>query len=235
MSYSFEKYNPEKMAVAVGRSLPVSTKHCIELTGRIRRKTLESAKRILNDVIEMKKPIAFKRFNGGVGHKSGMAAGRYPIKAAAAVLKVVESCEANAQFKGLDTGNMLIIHSNASLGGKQYHYGRQRRRIMKRTMVEIVLEETGKATKESKDNKSGKKAKSANETKSTEKPAQTEKSESSVKSKKPSPIKSVETNETKSTEKPAQTEKLQIKKKINAQSDKSNIDDDKKTSTEEIR
>jgi large subunit ribosomal protein L22 len=150
MSYSFQKYNPEKMAVAVGKSLPVSTKHCIELTARIRRKSIESAKRILNDVISMRKPIAFKRYTGGVGHKPGMAAGRYPIKAAAAVLRVLESCEANAQFKGLDTGNMLIVHSNASLGGKQYHYGRQRRRIMKRTMVEIVLEETGKSGKDKK-------------------------------------------------------------------------------------
>jgi large subunit ribosomal protein L22 len=212
MSYSFEKYNPERMAVAVGKSLPVSTKHCIELTGRIRRKSLESAKRILNDCISMRKPIAFKRFTGSVGHKPGMAAGRYPIKAAAAVLKVLESCEANAQFKGLDTGSMIIVHSNAQLGGKQYHYGRQRRRIMKRTMVEIVLEETAKSAKEPK-NKKQADAKPVKEPVQPEKPAKSEKSAAKPAEKKEAkPIQS---------EKPIQKEKPAVKQNANVQSEKS--------------
>jgi large subunit ribosomal protein L22 len=206
MSYSFQKYNPEKMAIAVGKSLPVSTKHCIELTGRIRRKSIESAKRILNDVIEMRKPIAFKRYTGSVGHKRGMAAGRYPVKAAGAVLRVLESCEANAQFKGLDTGSMVIVHSNAQLGGKQYHYGRQRRRIMKRTMVEIVLEETGKSVKDKKPAKEVKQEKTDKQ--SQEKPA-AEKTAEKKEAKKP-------------LEKPVPKEKPTMKKKANVESDKAN-------------
>ena len=168
--YSFQKYNPETMARAVGVALPVSPKQCIEITARIRRKTLAQAKKLLNDVISMEKPLELKRYTGGVGHKRGMGPGRYPVKACEAVLKIVESCEANAQFKGLNTGNMAIAHANAQFGTRQWHYGRQRRRVMKRTHIEIVLEEKGKGETD----KKARKEKPALEDKKTEEKKYTE-------------------------------------------------------------
>ncbi|MBN2458009.1 50S ribosomal protein L22 [Candidatus Woesearchaeota archaeon] len=144
--YSFQKFDPKTMSRAVGRSLQVSTKQCIEIAGRIRGRRLDYAKRLLADVIAMKRPLPYKKYLGDIGHKKGkVGTGRYPVKACGMVLKLLESSEASAQFKGLDTGNMVVVHSNAHLGAKQWHYGRQRRRKIKRTHFEVVLEERGKA------------------------------------------------------------------------------------------
>src|SRR3989338_2722574 len=46
-----------------------------------RGKTIEQGKNILANVIEKKAAIPFKRYNRDMGHKTGMAAGRYPKKA----------------------------------------------------------------------------------------------------------------------------------------------------------
>ena len=56
-------------------------------------------------------------------------------------------CSANAQFKGLNTANLVITHINANKASKVMHSGRKRSRSAKRTNVEIVVQE--KATKES--------------------------------------------------------------------------------------
>lgn len=143
--YSFEKYKPETMSKAVGRTLPVSTKHCIEICNHLRGRKLGSAKKILQQAVDMERPIPFKRFNDDVGHKKGSySSARYPVKAASAILKLVESCEANAQNKALNTEEMVIVHMNAHRGSQQFRHGRHRRRMMKRTHVEVVLEEVSK-------------------------------------------------------------------------------------------
>ena len=151
--YSFKNYDPETMARAVGRSLPVSTKHCIEICNYIRGRKVSVAKGLLRDAVALKKPIPFKRFNADVGHKKGgFSAARYAVKAAGEVLKLLDSCEANAQNKALNTGDMVITHINAHRGSQQFRMGRQRRRRMKRTHVEVVLEEVSKK-RESKESK----------------------------------------------------------------------------------
>ncbi len=145
-NYSYQKYNKETMARAVLRSASISTKHCIEISALLRGKKLARAKVLLEQAIALKKPIPFRRFNSDVGHKpgKGIAAGRYAVKASAAILKMLESVEANAAFKGLNTDDMVIVHINAHMGPQQWHYGRQRRRKMKNTHVELVVEEVSK-------------------------------------------------------------------------------------------
>ncbi|MGM5482879.1 MAG: 50S ribosomal protein L22 [Nanobdellota archaeon] len=147
--YSYQKYNPDAMSRAVGRDLSISTKHCIEICNYLRGRKLESAKTILRGVINKSKPLPFKRFNDDVGHKKGdFSSARYPVKAASAVLKLVESCESNAQNKALNTSEMVLVHMNANKGSQQFRHGRHRRRLMKRTHVEVVLEEvSGKKSK----------------------------------------------------------------------------------------
>jgi large subunit ribosomal protein L22 len=160
MAYRYAKQidNPEHVAKALGLTLPISTKHAIEICTFIRKKEIQRAKTMLEDVIKLKIPVPLKRFNWNVGHKKGkIMAGRYPVKACKEILKLIKSAEANAQFKGLNTSNLIITHIAANRAAKQQHYGRQRRREMKRTHVQIMLEE--KAEKqEKKQNKEGKKA-----------------------------------------------------------------------------
>lgn len=131
----------EKKATAYGKSLPISTKQAVEVCNAIRGRRLEAVKRILNDTIEMKVPIAFKRYNDNVGHRKGnMGPGRYPKKACGEILSLVESAEANAQVKGLNASSLVLSMIFASKASIQYHSGRRRRK-MKRTNIRIEVEE----------------------------------------------------------------------------------------------
>jgi len=144
-----EKYNKETMAKVVGRSLPISTRHTIEICSFIRGKNLQKAKEILEKAIKLEKPIPFTKFNKGIGHKPGMGPGRYPVKASTDVLMLLNSVESNAQFKGLNTSKLTITHIKATTASKAWHYGRQRRRKMKRTNIEIIIgEKESKKTKQ---------------------------------------------------------------------------------------
>jgi large subunit ribosomal protein L22 len=141
LKYAFNEYNKELMARAVGRDLSISKKQSVEICNWIRYKTTKQATRILEDAIGMKQPIPFTRFNWNVGHRPGMGPARYAVKAATEILMLVKSVEANAQVKGLNTGNLKIVHINAQKAPTPHHYGRQRGTKMKRTHIELVVQE----------------------------------------------------------------------------------------------
>ncbi len=144
--YSIQEYQKEHMARAVGVALPISTKQAIEICNSIRYTQLSRAKKLLTEVGQKKAAIKFRRFTEGAGHQPGIGAGKYPLKASREILNLLESAEANAQFKGLHTGSLVIAHISAQDGGKVWRYGRKRRRKMKRTHVEIVVEESKQET-----------------------------------------------------------------------------------------
>jgi len=136
-----KKVIEEHLARAKANNLSVSTKHSIELCSHLRYKTTNFAKNALEAVISLKKPIPFKRFKTDMGHKPGMAAGRYPQKAAKEVLKLIKAAETNAQFKGLNTANLKIIKILANRASVPLTGGRQRT-ATKRTNLEIEVMET---------------------------------------------------------------------------------------------
>lgn len=176
--YNYSTAIGEKDAAAVGRSLPISTKQAIEICAFIRERKLEMAKKLLTGVLNEKTAIPFKRFTDGIGHKKGkMAGGRYPKKACAEILKMLNSAQANAQFKGLSSADLVIRHINAQRAAKAWHYGRRRTQA-KRTTVEIVLteaEETGKKKEKAAEEK--KEAPKKEEAKTEEKKVVEEKKE----------------------------------------------------------
>lgn len=132
----------EHIARVIGKDLPVSTKQSIEICNFIRGKNLQKAKTMLDSVISEKIAVPFTRFNKDMGHKKGkIAAGRFPIKTSKHVLKLLNSLEINAQNKGLDTNALFIKTIIANKASTPWHYGRQRRRKMKRTHLEIIVEE----------------------------------------------------------------------------------------------
>ncbi|MDA1196518.1 MAG: 50S ribosomal protein L22 [Nanoarchaeota archaeon] len=128
-------------AKVTGRGMPISAKSSTEICRTIRNQRLDSAKKILQDVKEQKQAISFKRFKSSVSHRRGMGPGKYPVKAATEILHLLESAEANAQFKGLNTTDLTIIQSIANSGSRPHRYGRQRRRKAKRTHITIVVAE----------------------------------------------------------------------------------------------
>jgi large subunit ribosomal protein L22 len=143
--YTFQGYNEERMARAVGVRLPISPKEALEVCSFIKHRPLERAKKILNNVLEYKQAIPFKRHNADVAHKPGIAAGRYPQNVCREILKIIESVEANANNKGL-TNELYITHMNAHRAPPQPRGGRVPGEG-KMAHVEIVVEELKKEEK----------------------------------------------------------------------------------------
>lgn len=113
-----DKEQRENMALARGKELDISPKHAVEICHAIRGRLVEPAKSYLERVILLKDAVPFHRHHGKVGHRKGkgFGPGRYPRKAAAAVLKVLQQAESNAEFLELDPERLRIVHIAASRG-----------------------------------------------------------------------------------------------------------------------
>ena len=117
-----------KLAKGMGVGLNMSFKHSVTVCDRIRNMELSKAINLLELVISKERPIPFKRFRTGVGHRRGdgkETIAKYPQKAASEILKVLRNVEANADYKGLDTEKLKLTHIEA-------HKGARRRRIKPR-------------------------------------------------------------------------------------------------------
>lgn len=126
-------------AKAYGRDLSISTKKSVEICNNIRGKPLKKAEQILEKTITKEIPIVMKRYIRDAAHKKGIATGKFPVKAATSILKILKNAESNAQNKGLSTKDMIVQHIVAHKASTPWRVGRQRRRKMKRTHIEIVL------------------------------------------------------------------------------------------------
>jgi len=135
--YAFQGFEKEKMARALGKDLPISTKHSVMVCNAIRGKKIETAKKILENVMVMKQAIKYTRFNFDRGHKKKIGPGRYPVETCREIMKILKSAEANAHQKNLE--NLCLAHTCAQKASRPWHYGRHRGRQMKRTHIEIVL------------------------------------------------------------------------------------------------
>lgn len=129
-----------KCAKAVGRDLPISPKHSVEVCNLIRNMPVEKAKKFLQDITEKKLAVPYRKFQQDLAHRKNIGPGRFPVKTCENILEMLKAAEANAVFKGLGKGLFIksIVPQRAA---KQWHYGRKRRRHMKRAHIEIVLEE----------------------------------------------------------------------------------------------
>lgn len=133
----------ENAAKAVCTDMPISLKQSVEICNLLRGKKLSRAERILNDVMQFKEAVPYRRFNAGAGHKPGIGPGRYPVKACKYILNVLLSAKANADNLGLDLSSLEVAHICAQAGASRYKGGRQRGRVAKCCAVEVILE--GKA------------------------------------------------------------------------------------------
>ena len=135
----------EHVACVKGNNIPVSTKHTIEICTHLRYKNTKDAKAFLEKVIGKKTPVPFLRFKNNIGHKAGIAAGRFPVKAAKEMLQLIKSVESNAQYKGLNTENLKITKILANRApipftGNRHHHGTKRTHIEIEVMEGIVSE-----------------------------------------------------------------------------------------------
>lgn len=142
MPYSIEI--PGKVAKAFGNELNISWKDANEICRWIRGIGTKTAKRKLDAVIERRTFVPMLRYNTGVGHREAGQPGRYPIKAARAVKKILENAEANAESRGFDTDKLRIAHSSAYKGMRLQRIrprGQAINHSIQLTNVEIIVKE----------------------------------------------------------------------------------------------
>ncbi len=103
---------------SMGRDFNVSFKNMVMVAQVIKGRMLPKAIEHLEQTIELKRTIPFTRFNKGIGHRKGnqVKTGKFPKKAATYALDVLKNLQANAEFKGYDSENIQIIHSQANHG-----------------------------------------------------------------------------------------------------------------------
>lgn len=141
-----QQLDPETSAKAIGRELPISPRHSVIICRHIRGWPLEKAKAFLADVIDLKAAVPDRRY-GAAGHRPGkVGPGRYPEKAARHILKVLEGAEANAEYKGLVTEDMVIAHIAAHRGrawqGRMPRArGRATPKLRETVNIEVILRE----------------------------------------------------------------------------------------------
>ncbi len=147
------KIENEHSAKAVGRDLNISFKHAAMVCNQLRNKNLLKSKILLNKVIEKKQAIPYTRFNKDRGHKKKIGPGRYPVKTCKAILSILENAESNAQFKGLNTSLLKIVHVNSHRASTPKRHGRKGGVSTKRSHVEVIVEEKAEMKKEDKKEK----------------------------------------------------------------------------------
>ncbi len=144
------KITGDDIARGKANELNMSPKHSIEIATFIRHQHVNDAIAYLNQVVTLKKAIPFRRFCRNVAHKRGLPgnwdAGRYPVKASKAYIRLLESIKKNAEYIGLDPENLEIIHATASRGRAQKAFfpramGRATPKVRESVNLEIVVRE----------------------------------------------------------------------------------------------
>ncbi|QLH75351.1 MAG: 50S ribosomal protein L22 [Methanomassiliicoccales archaeon] len=141
-----QEADPDTTSRAIGKEIPISPKFSREICQMVKGKKVSVALQMLEEVAELKRPVPIRRYNMGVAHKRGVGPGRFPVKAAKAITKVIESAKQNAEYKGLDTENMRIKVIAAHLGRTIPGYmprahGRSTPWNQQTVNIEVILEE----------------------------------------------------------------------------------------------
>jgi len=146
--YAFQNYDKTKHVRSALREKTISHKHAREITVAIKGMSIEKARDYLQDVVKLKRAVAFRRYNNEVGHKSdtGIMSGRYPQKAANEFIKLLDNLESNAEYRGMDLDRLRIINATVHKGRKIERFipramGRATPKIDILTHVELVAQE----------------------------------------------------------------------------------------------
>ena len=145
MKYSTD-IDPDKTAKAYGYELHCSRKDSVNLARAIKGMKTEDARKYLQEIIDMKRPIPAVFHNKKRAHQKSIGPSSYPQKAARYMLKTLENAENNAEYKGFDVENMKISHIS-TYGGRIIKgimpraHGRVTDKNTKTTNIEITIEE----------------------------------------------------------------------------------------------
>ncbi|MCJ1394618.1 60S ribosomal protein L17 [Xylographa bjoerkii] len=157
--YAATHLEPAKSARSRGAYLRVSFKNTRETAQAINGWKLTRAVTYLNNVIEHKEAVPMRRYAGGTGRAAqgkqfGVSRARWPVKSAEHLLTLLKNAEANADTKGLDTGNLIIKHIQVNQAPKQRRrtyraHGRINPYMSNPCHVEMILTEGAEVVQKS--------------------------------------------------------------------------------------
>lgn len=144
-----EAVDDDITARAMAYELHISPKHAYEICRALRGMKVGDAERYLEAVLEGRVPIPFRRHKKKVAHRRGLNgwyAGRYPVKASEAILRLIKEAKANAEYKGLDPDMMRIWHiatkkGRVIAGVMPRAFGRATPKNTETVTVEVILKE----------------------------------------------------------------------------------------------
>jgi len=153
--YSRKDVDPARSAKAMIWDAPISLKEAYEIFKIIRGMKLNEAEKLLEEVIALKKPIPYTRYKLAIAHKKQLPdlfpkwkspIGRYPVKAAKYILKLLRNAKNNAEVKNLDVDRLVIVHAAAHKGmylrrWMPRAFGRATPKIGTRTHLEVIVME----------------------------------------------------------------------------------------------
>ncbi len=148
--YSTKDLDISKTAKCAGREYRISPKASVEICKAIKGMNIEDARKFLENVIVKKRAVAYRHYKKEIPHRrqeNKFYAGKYPIKAARIMIQLIDELEANAEYKGLNSEKLKIIHAAAHRGRKIKKYtprafGRASPSFDTLTHIELVSYET---------------------------------------------------------------------------------------------
>lgn len=122
--YAAQDISPAKSARARGQYLRVSFKNTRETAQAINGWKLQRAVAFLENVQLKKEAVPMRRYAGSTGNAAqgkqfGVNRARWPVKSAKFILGLLKNAEANADAKGLDTGNLIVKNIQVNHAPKQ--------------------------------------------------------------------------------------------------------------------
>eukprot|EP00929_Paragymnodinium_shiwhaense_P083374 TRINITY_DN443_c0_g1_i17.p2 TRINITY_DN443_c0_g1~~TRINITY_DN443_c0_g1_i17.p2 ORF type:complete len:186 (+),score=65.24 TRINITY_DN443_c0_g1_i17:66-623(+) len=155
VKYSREAANASKSCKARGSDLRVHYKNTYETAQALKGMQLKAAQKYLQDVVEKKQCIPYRKYTGCAGRTPQakafkMSQGRWPVKSCKVLLDLLRNAESNAEFKNLDVDVLSIKHIqvNAAQQGRRRTYrahGRMGPYMSCPAHVEIILAEEAEA------------------------------------------------------------------------------------------
>ena len=155
VKYSREASNPSKSCKAMGVDLRVHFKNTYETAQAIKGMSLLKAQTYLENVVEKKQCIPFRKFKGCISRtpqamEFKTTQGRWPVKSCKVLLGLLKNAESNAEFKNLDTEKLIIKHIQVSAAqqGRRRTYrahGRIGPYMSCPSHIEMILEEEEEA------------------------------------------------------------------------------------------
>ncbi|MEK6959357.1 MAG: 50S ribosomal protein L22 [archaeon] len=150
-NYQAEVGKPSKSAKALITDANISIKYATEIANQIKSRPVNQVIDWLIRIERHEEYLPLKRYHKKVAHRKGdsregVKSGRYPEKAVQAFINLLKLAKNNADFKGLDSEKLVIIHAFVSMGTARYGYqskgkiaGKARRHNS--THIEVIVQE----------------------------------------------------------------------------------------------